>query len=189
MSQRTPSEGDAADGLTALQRPDLGGDATFAQVGQQQAEAPKLEIAFEDAPDPGRLGLVDGDLAIAGVVAKRDHAADPEPLALGGRNLVADALGGHFPFELGKRQQDVERQPTHGGGGVELLRDRDEGHAVPVKELNELGKICQRAGQPVDLVHYNDIDFARAHIIEQPLQRGSVGIAAGEPTIAVVAPQ
>src|SRR6059036_3678086 len=38
------------------------------------------------------------------------HAADPKSLALGGRDLVADALGGDFPLKLGKRQQDIERQ-------------------------------------------------------------------------------
>ena len=64
-----------------------------------------------------------------------------------------------------------------------------KGHAVPVKELNEPDKIRQRAGQPVDLVDHDHIDFARAHILEQPLQRRSLGIAAGEAAIAVVASQ
>jgi len=30
----------------------------------------------------------------------RGHAADPETLAFGGGNLVADALGGYLAFEL-----------------------------------------------------------------------------------------
>src|SRR5947207_6480130 len=50
------------------------------------------------------------DLAVLGRVSERGYAADPQPLALGGRDL-ADALGGDFPLKLGKRQEDIERQP------------------------------------------------------------------------------
>src|SRR5436309_5348694 len=75
------------------------------------------------------------------------YAADPETLALGGRNLVADALGGHLTLELGKRQQDIERQPPHRCRGIELLRDRDERYVMAIEQLHELGKVRQRAGQ------------------------------------------
>jgi hypothetical protein len=37
------------------------------------------------------------------VIAERRHAADPEPLALGGGNLVPDALGGNRRSEGGRR--------------------------------------------------------------------------------------
>jgi len=63
--------------------PNLGDDALLAQVGHQQVEAAKLEITAEDHAHPVRLRLVDGDPSLVGVVAERDHAADPEPLALG----------------------------------------------------------------------------------------------------------
>lgn len=36
------------------------------------------------------------------LVAERDTATHPQPLLLRGRNLVANAFGGDFPFELGK---------------------------------------------------------------------------------------
>jgi hypothetical protein len=52
--------------------------------------------------DPVSLGRIDGNLSVLGVVAERRHATDPKALALGGRNLVADALGGDLPLELGK---------------------------------------------------------------------------------------
>ena len=78
-------------------------------------------IAFEDGPDPLGLGFVDSDLAVPGVIAERRHAADPQTLALGGGNFVADPLGGDLALELGKRQQDVEGQPPHRGDGIELL--------------------------------------------------------------------
>ena len=72
------------------------------------------------------LGFIDGDLPVLGVVAQWRHAADPQALALGGGDLVPDALGGDLPFELGKRQQHVEGQPPHRGRRVELLRHGDE---------------------------------------------------------------
>jgi hypothetical protein len=36
--------------------------------------------------------------------------------------------------------------------GVELLRDRDEGHVVSVEELDQLGKVGERPWQPAKLV-------------------------------------
>ena len=93
------------------------------QVGHQQVEAAKPKIAGEDAPNLFRLSLIDGDFAILGVIAERRHAADPQPLALGGGDLVANALGGDLPLELGKRQQHIQGQSPHRGGRIELLGD------------------------------------------------------------------
>ena len=47
----------------------------------------------------------------------------PDVFALPGRGqlLVADSFANDFAFELGERQQDVQRKPAHGSGGVELL--------------------------------------------------------------------
>ena len=105
------------------------------------------------------------DLALLGVVAQRGHAADPEALALGGRNLVADPLGRDFPLELGKRQQHVQGQTTHRGGGVELLGDRDKGYAMPVEQLDQFGEVHQRPGQPVDLVDDDDVDLLGPYVL------------------------
>jgi len=70
------------------------------------------------------------DLAVLGLVSKRGYAPDPKSLALGGGDLVADALGGDFPLELGKRQQDIERQPPHRGRGrLQHARKRRRGRA------------------------------------------------------------
>src|SRR6516165_265781 len=133
MRERAPRERYAADGVASLKRTDLGDDAALAQVGHQEVEAAELEIAAEDFPDPFRLSVIDRDPSTLGVIAERGHASDPEPLALGSRDLVADALGGDFALELGKRQQDVEGQPAHRGGGVELLGDRDKRHIMLVE--------------------------------------------------------
>ena len=80
----------------------LGDDPSLAKVGHQQVEAAKLQIPPEDGPDPLGLLLNHDDLAVLGLISERDHAADPEALALGGRDLVADTLGGDLALELGK---------------------------------------------------------------------------------------
>src|SRR5580700_115330 len=79
-------------------------------------------------------------------------AAHPHALFLGGGDLVADAFAGDFPLELGERQEDIQRQPSHAGGGVELLGDRHKRDAAAVKDVDKLGKIGERARQPVDLI-------------------------------------
>ena len=123
-------------------------------------KAAKPEIAARDGANPLGLFFNHHDLAVFGGVSEWDDAADPEPLALGGGDLVANALGGDFPLELGKRQQHIERQSPHRGRGIELLGDRDEGHAVAIEQFDELGEFRQGAGQAVDLVDHNDIDLA-----------------------------
>ena len=151
----------------------------------QQVEAAKLEVAAEDGPDPLGLGLIDGDLAVLRVIAKRRHAADPKTLALGGRDLVPDALRGDLALELGERQQHIQRQPAHRGGGIELLGDGDERHIMLVEQLDQLGEVRQRPGQPVDLVDDDDVDLAGLNVLQQPLQGRAVDVAAGEAAIVV----
>ncbi len=55
-------------------------------------------------------------------VTQGRDAAHPHPLALGGGDLVADALAGDLALKLGEGQQHVQHQSAHRGGGVELLR-------------------------------------------------------------------
>src|SRR5215469_8240795 len=102
--------------LLRLEGASLGHDALLTQVGHEQAQAAEAQIAAEDGPDPVSLGFIDRYLAILGVVAERRHAADPETLAFGGGNLVADTLGRDLAFKLCKRQQHVQRQSAHGRG-------------------------------------------------------------------------
>jgi len=61
-------------------------------------------------------------------VTEHGVSAGPFPLAPGGGHLVARALADNLPLELRKRQQNVEREPPQGSGGMELLGDRDEAH-------------------------------------------------------------
>ena len=114
--------------------------------------------------------FVDDELPVFDVVAERRQAAHPHALLLGGRDLVADALAGDLALELGKRQQDVERQAPHRRRGVELLGDRHKGDAMLVENVDDLGEVGQRPGQPVNLVDDHHVDLARAHIRQEPLE-------------------
>ena len=113
---------------------------------------------LEDHADGRCLLLLDQQLAVLQPVAERDIAAHPHALLARGGELVADALADHLALELGEGEQDVQRQPAHGGGGVEGLGHRDEGDVVGVEHLDQLGEIHERARQPVDLVDDHDID-------------------------------
>src|SRR2546428_1893914 len=104
VGERTAGEWDPANRAPGLERSHLGDDPPLAKVGHQQVEAAKLQIPPKDGPNALSFLFNHDDLAVLGLVSERSYAADPEPLALGGRDLVADALGGDFPLELGKRQ-------------------------------------------------------------------------------------
>jgi hypothetical protein len=111
----------------------LTGSSRFgSEVPDKFVDAGDLKISAEDHPDPFGFLLDDGELAVLQLIAKGEGATHPQPFALGGRNLVADALGGDLPLELGKGQQHVEDEPAHGGRRVELLGDRDEGDAMGI---------------------------------------------------------
>ena len=57
---------------------------------------------------------------------------------------------------------------------------------VGLEQLDQLGKIRQRAGQPVDLVNQHDVDLARANIGQQPLQGRPFQRGAGEPAVIIM---
>src|SRR5258707_7770300 len=140
MGERAARERNPSDGLSALERSHLGDDPPLAEVCHQTVEAAKLEVAAEDGPNPLSFLFDHNNLAVLGLVSERGHAADPKPLALGGADLVSNALGGHFSLELGKRQQHIQGQSAHGGRGIELLGDRYERYAMVVEQLHELGE-------------------------------------------------
>ena len=78
------------------------------KIGDQAIDAAQFKVALENEPDGVCFVLVDGELAIVERVAERNHAADPQALALGGGDLVADALGGDLAFELSEGQQNIK---------------------------------------------------------------------------------
>ena len=157
-------------------------------MDHQLVEAAKLEVAAEDAPDPLRLDRIDGDLAVSGVIAEGRHAAHPKALALGGRDLVSDALGSDLTLELRKGQQDVEGQPPHRGGRIELLGDGDKRHIMLIEQFDQLGEVRQRAGQAVDLVDDDHVDLVGPNIIQEPPQGRTVGVSTREAAVIVFSP-
>ena len=124
--------------------------------------------------------------SVVDVIAERRDSAHPQPLALAGGDLVADALAGHLALELGEGQQDVEHQPPHGGGGVELLGDRDEGDPVALEHLDHAREVGERSRQAIDLVDHHDVELAGLDVGEQPLQGRAVHVAARVGGIVVV---
>src|SRR6202158_1329288 len=54
-----------------------------------------------------------------------------------------------------------------------------------IEQLDQLGEVCQRPRQAVDLVDDNDVDLAGTDIVQQPLQVRSVSGPAGIPPIVI----
>src|SRR6266550_399346 len=107
MREHAAPKRNAPHSSSCLERPDLGDEATFAEVRNEEIDAAKFEVAPENGADQISLGLVDRYPPVLGIVAKRDHASDPQALAFGSGDLVPDAFGGDLALELGKRQQHV----------------------------------------------------------------------------------
>jgi hypothetical protein len=99
--------------------------------------------------------------------------------------FVPHALRAQLALELGEGQHHVQRQPAHRGGGVEVLGDRDESHAVLFKDLDQLGEVHQGAGQAVDLVDHDAVDLAGLDVGQQALQGGPLQGTAGEAAVVV----
>jgi hypothetical protein len=55
-----------------------------------------------------------------------------------------------------------------------------------VEQLDQLGKVGERAGQAVDLVHHHHVDLAGAHLGEQSLQSRAVERGAGRTSETLV---
>src|ERR1700730_5495716 len=117
--------------------------ARYPGVGKlfpQRANRLAREIAPVDLDNDAGLGVVDDELAVFDTKTQWRHAAHPHALFLGGGDLVADPFAGDFPLELGEGQKNIQGQPSHAGGGVELLGDRNERDAAAVKDITSLAK-------------------------------------------------
>src|SRR6516162_7492200 len=145
------SEGNAAIVFGDFRVTALGDDAALVEISHQAGKGFALQVPAKDGSDRLGLGLVDDKLLVPGIITQRDCPPGPFALLSGGGDLVPDPLGGKFPLELGKGEKDIERQPAHRGGRVELLGDRHKGDRAGIKGLDQLGKISQRPGETVDL--------------------------------------
>src|SRR5690606_4097426 len=98
---------------------------------------------------------------------------------------VADAFAGDLAFELGEREQDIERQSPHAGRCIERLRYRDETRLPSIKPFDDLGEVGKAAGQAIDLVDNDNIDLPRIDISKQGLDTGPLQVAAREPAVVI----
>src|SRR5215472_654580 len=166
--------------------PDLGDDTTLVEIVSQKPDASQFEVTLVDVPDSLGLEWVSHETAIADVVAQRCRATHPHSLTLGSCDLIPNPLSRDFSLELSERQQHVESQAAHRGGGVELLGDRDKRPRIGVKQLDHLGEVSERAGKPIDLVHHDDIDEPFADVVQQALQRRTLHCSSREPAVVIV---
>ena len=139
----------------------LGADAARADLARQFRAGADFEEPGEDPAHMTGGLIVDNQFSVLHEITVGRHAPHPHALPAAGGDLVADALGRHLALELGEGEQDVQCQPPHGCGGVERLRHRDEGHAIAVKHLDQLGEVGERAAEAVDLVDDDHVDQPR----------------------------
>jgi hypothetical protein len=106
-----PAREGAASGFLSRHGPGAGAAAPPPEFGMDEPDGAELAVEREDLPHD--CGLVRARLQrpALGIVAEGHDAAHPEPLALGGGDLVADALGRDLALELGEAQEHVQRQP------------------------------------------------------------------------------
>src|SRR5271169_1628285 len=155
--QRTTAERYAAAGCARRELLGFGSDIALHEIPDQFVNAAELKVAPEDQSDLFSFFLNNGNLAIPHLIAQGKVTSDPKPFPLRCRDFVADPLRGDFALELGKGQEHIEGQPSHGGSGVELLGDRDERHAMRIEQFDQLGEVGQGPGQPIDFVHDYDV--------------------------------
>ena len=58
-----------------------------------------------------------------------------------------------------------------------------------IEHLNDLGEVKQRAGEPIDLVHDNDVDPRPTNFGQKPLQGWSLQRSAGIAAVVIVGGQ
>ena len=150
VGERSDHKALGGDGGPVGEQPGLWPDAFLVERGRQLADRAEPQIVLIDFADQRRLLSNNFELLADAAIAERDRPSDPDPLALGGGDLVAHPLADHLALELGEREQHIERQPPHARGGVEGLRHRDEGDGVFVEQFDELGEVGERSCQPVD---------------------------------------
>jgi hypothetical protein len=164
----------------------FGAQAFNVRLSRYRVEATQFLIEGKQPSHRDRLAFIQDQFpaGLVGmrVIAQRWHTPHPETFLLGGGNLVSNTFRGHFPFELGKGQQDIQGEPPHGGGGVEGLGDGDKGTPGSVQLVHQFCKIGQGSCEAIDLVDHDHVDAARPDITQQLLQgralQGAAGLAA-----------
>lgn len=144
-----------------------------------------LQVQVIQDPDGTGFLLHDAQRPPVRFVAQGDVPAHPQSLALGGGDLVADALSRYLPLELSEGQQHVQRQAAHAGGRVEGLRDGHEGRLGGIQPFDQFCEVSKGSRQPVDLVHDDLVDQTLVDIRQQPPQGRALESSAGDAAIII----
>src|SRR5258706_7587317 len=107
LIERPAGEGGAARAASRLTNSLFAFDARAVQFVFQFGDAAQCHVATIDMLNPCSLFGIDYELAIGQIVAQRQLTAHPHALALGGRDLVADALTRHLTLELSEGEQYI----------------------------------------------------------------------------------
>src|ERR1019366_2045912 len=123
--QRIQRERTTGPELTSLPRPALESPPSPFNLCQRQQGGTMLLEQRKDGPHTFRLLLIHQQPSAfrCHVVAQHRASAHPFPLPPCRRHLVPCPLADQFPFELRKREENVQRQPAERRAGVELLSD------------------------------------------------------------------
>ncbi len=117
-------------------------------------------------PDSFGFRRINDQPPLANVISQRRHASHPHALALGGSDLVPDALARDLAFELGERQQDIERSRPIEVVVLNCLVTATNEIPCASNSSTILAEVGQRAGQAIHLVDDYDIDEAFTDIGE-----------------------
>ena len=101
------------------------------EQGKVYSQAPKNALFMSDDPKHEHVD----------VMSQIASAAHPKALLTRSCNFVPHALADDLTLKLCKAEKNVQRQPPHGAGSVELLRNGDKGHIVLFKNIDQLGEV------------------------------------------------
>src|SRR5436305_2469333 len=77
-------------------------------------------------------------------------------------------------------------EAPHAAGRIEGLGDRHERNRMLVEQLDQLGEVRERPGQPVDLVDHDDVDLTGPDLGQELLQGGTLERGTREGAIVIV---
>lgn len=81
-----------------------------------------LHLEIVEHPDSLRFTFIDLQRSTIRLITQWNVATPPQPLALGGCNLVTNAFRRDLRFKLGEAQQYIQLEPPHAGAYLNNLQ-------------------------------------------------------------------
>src|SRR5271166_4653320 len=101
VGERSHHKALGGDGRPVGEKPRPWPDALLVERRRQLADRPEPQIIREDFADQRHVLRNDLELLADAAIAERNGSSDPNPLALGGGDLIAHPLADHLALELG----------------------------------------------------------------------------------------